>query len=295
LGPFELIVVMRDSRVRHRRGAQRRSGCGQSCAALVLILAAGSACTALASGSDTLTRVDAELLPDASAPAAPVDSRWACLGDTRAADAVALRPGVELSLTVVDIGSNVPPTGLTARACNRLDVNCLTPVAANVLVASDGALHLSVAQGFDGYVELTSPNSVPTMFFFNQPVMVNAVDAFTIVNPTSLAALAASGGVAIDAQLGQLLVRTFDCEGARASGVQISNGSGGQVFSFADGLPVVGLDVTTADGIGGFVNVRPGLVFLQGIEVGSRRISGTASVVVRPNWLTYGDVEPVPP
>jgi hypothetical protein len=262
------------------------------CAGFGLLLASGSACTQLAPGSDTLAR--AELRADASVP--PVaDPRWACLGDTTAAGAVALRPSVELSLTVVDIASNVPPPGLTARACSRLDVSCLSPVATNVSVASDGALHLSVMQGFDGYVELTSPSSVPTMFFFNEQVMVNTADAFTIVSPMSLTALGASGGVAIDPQLGQLLVRTFDCEGARASGVQISNRAGGEVFSFADGLPVVGLDVTTADGIGGFVNVRPGLVFLQGIEVGSQRVSGTASVVVRQSWLTYGDVEPLPP
>jgi hypothetical protein len=164
-----------------------------------------------------------------------------------------------------------------------------------VSVSIDGVLHLPLSQGFDGFIELTSPSSVSTMFFVNQPLMTDSREAFRIINQMGLQALAASSGVTIDPALGHLVVRAFDCEGAPASNVQFStNRAGGAVFSFANGLPNAGADVTTSDGLGGFVNVPPGLVVVQGIEVESQRPSGSMSVLVREGWFTYGNLEPLP-
>ncbi len=263
------------------------------------LLAGGlGACTELAAGSDTLTdsradlRVDAE--SDASVPTA-LDPRWACLDGPSTAGAVALRPEVELILTITDAGTNGPPAGLRGRACQRLDIGCITPLVEGVSVSIDGALHLPLSQGFDGFIELTSPSSVSTMFFVNQPLMADTREAFRIINEMGLQALAASSGVTIDPGLGHLVVRAFDCEGAPASNVQLStNRAGGAVFSFANGLPNAGADVTTSDGLGGFVNVPPGLVVVQGIELDGERISGTMSVLVREGWFTYGNLEPLP-
>jgi hypothetical protein len=223
---------------------------------------------------------------------APPDPRWACLDEPPQASAVALGAQPTLTLVPVDIASGAPPEGLMARACRRLDVDCLTPVTSGVTLADDNALHLPVPRGFDGFVELTSPASVSTMYFVNQPMLADRVEAFRLLNRPGLQALATQGGVTLDPELGHLLIRVFDCEGAPASGIQLSNDRGGEPFSFVNGLPSTGADVTTADGLGGFVNVPPVLVVLQGLKVDDGRVVSTPSVSVRSSWFTYGDVEP---
>jgi hypothetical protein len=130
------------------------------------------------------------------------------------------------------------------------------------------------------------------MYFLNQPMLVDRVESFRLLNPLGQQALAMQVGVTLEPELGHLLIRVFDCEGAPASGVQLSNDRGGEPFSFVSGLPSTGADVTTADGLGGFINVPPVLVVLQGVEVDDKRVISTPSVSVRSQWFTYGDVEP---
>jgi hypothetical protein len=257
-----------------------------------LLLASGvGACTELAPGSDTLSTVIRMNLGDAG----PVgDARWACLDEAPAGGADRLVPSVELELPIRDIVSGRAPDGLSARACAKIDVNCGAPLAAPTGVEVDGAVHLQVPQGFDGYVELTSPTTVPTMFFLNRELMRDASEALNIIGRDTLAALAARGNVTLDPLLGHLLIRTFDCAGAPASGVQVSNSVGGLPFAFIDGLPVAGSDTTSAQGLGGFVNVPLGYAVLQGVLVEGSRLLATSNVVVREGWLSYGDVEPLP-
>lgn len=253
-----------------------------------VLLALSAACTELAPGSDTLSSTRANLMEAGSR----VDPRWACLDEPPGASAVALVAQPVLTLAPVDIASGAPPEGLTARACQRLDVDCLSPVVNGVTLSEDNALHLRVPRGFDGFVELTSPASVPTMYFVNRPMLVDRVESFRLLNPRGLQALAMQGGVTLEPELGHLLIRVFDCEGAPASGIQLSNDRGGEPFSFVNGLPSTGADVTTADGLGGFVNVPPVLVVLQGLKVDDERVISTPSVSVRQRWFTYGDIEP---
>jgi len=202
---------------------------------------------------------------------------------------------VEVSLRIIDINSGMPPPDVKVKACNKLDVGCLMPLSSDLPVAADGLVHVSVEQAFSGFFEVTCPGCVPTLFFVNEPVMVDRQESFSVATLVGLQALAASGGVTLDAQLGHLLVRTFDCEGTPAAGVQFSNDKGGQPFTFVMGLPQVGTDVTTAQGLGGYVNVPVGFVVLQGVELGSQLLTGTTSVLVRAGSLTYGDVRPVGP
>jgi hypothetical protein len=256
-----------------------------------LVCAALSGCTELAPGSDTLVQSTEPILPDAGPSS---DPRWVCLDDLATSGAVSLRPSVELTLSVTDIGTDQPPAGLTARACNKLDVNCTAPVASAPGVAADGALHLTVPQLFNGFVEITSPTSVPTLYFLNRDLQANASEALSVVNPMSLGALATSGGVSLDPTLGHLLIRVFDCDGEPASGVELTNNVGGQPFIFVDGLPSLGPNVTTRDGLGGYVNVPLGFATLRGRTVSGSRQVAESSVVVRERWFTYGDVEPVP-
>jgi hypothetical protein len=255
-------------------------------------LACGVAgCTELAPGSDTLPQEAAALEMAGSAPVAP-DPKWGCLGHTAPPSAVALRPSIAINLNITETASQRVPAELSVRACNRVDLGCATPAQAPVSVAGDGQIHLSLEQGFNGFLEIESPSIVPTLFFVSPPLQTERQETFNVVSSAGLMALASAGGLSIDPELGHLLVRTFDCQGEPTGGVEFSNDSGGEAFAFVDGLPNKGYDVTTPDGRGGFLNVPPGVVVLLGNEVASGQRLGTASVSVRKGWFTYGDLKP---
>jgi len=257
-----------------------------------MAVAALSGCTELASGNDLLPQTFQPNQPDAGP--AP-DTRWGCLDAPEPSMASPLVSRVDLALAVIDTVTDAPPAGLSARACSRLDVDCDNPLTPDVSATiEDGAVHLSVPQRFNGFVEIRSPTTVPTMYFINQDLMRDTAESFAIISTLALAGLAAQDNVTLDPTLGFVLIRTFDCQGAPASGVQLSNDKGGQPFAFVDGFPDVGRDETSGDGIGGFVNIPIGIVVLQGIVREHGTALSNASVIVRPGWFSYGDVEPIP-
>jgi hypothetical protein len=247
-------------------------------------------CTELAPGSDTLEQGVGMSLPDAG----PADPRWACLDEPPSGAAARVVPTVELTLVVTDVVMRAVPAGLQGRACAKADVLCETPLTPSVGLGEDGGLHLSVPQRFDGFVELESPSTVSTLYFLDRELMRDSTEALTVVTTVALGALAAQGNVVLDPTLGHLLVRTFDCVGAPAAGVRLTTQAVGTPFAFVDGLPNIGRDVTTGDGVGGFVNVPPGFAVVEGYRVDGERPLGAANVVVRAGWFTYGDVEPLP-
>jgi hypothetical protein len=249
-------------------------------------------CTELAPGTDTLAIEG--LGPNQPDAAPTVDPGWSCLDVPTQSVGNGVVPNVELTLALIDTISGTPPEGLSARACAKRDVDCATPLSPPTSVAVDGAVHLTVPQTFDGFVEITSPSTVSTMYFLNRELMRDGIESFGLVTQTALGALAMGGNVTLDPALGHMLIRAFDCEGEPAGGVQISNDKGGLPFTFINGLPVPGRDVTVADGLGGYVNVPVGFAVVQGIRVEGSRLLGTANVVVRRGWFTYGDVEPLP-
>ncbi len=277
--------------------------------ALCALLGAGlPACTPLASGTDgvgaaepsgaesvdsieSIESIESIDVTGADAAAAPRGASWWCLAETPAPRAVPLRRSVVLTLAVADIASREEPEGLLARACSRLDVLCEAPLA-SASGDGTGALRLALPQGFSGFIELTSATSVPSLYFPSQPLDGDGFETLSVISATNLRALAETSGMVLDASSGHLLARAFDCDGAAAAGVSISNGELGSPFSFEGGLPRFGSSVTSSDGIAGYVNLEPGLVFVEGHALVAERACGAASVVVRGGWLTYGDIEP---
>jgi hypothetical protein len=274
------------------RGARAlRDGRGTTVfGALGSVAVAGlAACTELAPGTDRLSQRIETSLPDASSG----DSRWSCLDQPVRNSADSVVPTVDLALGVLDTVSGAVPEGLTARACGRRDAFCSMPLVAPVSPSADGMLHLAVAQGFDGYVEIVSPTSVSTMYFVNSPLMRNTVRNLGIISTVAFQGLARQVSVAIDPMLGHVLIYVFDCMGEAASDIQLFNVAGGQPFIFVDGLPQLGSDVTALDGIGGFVNVPTGFSVLEGRRAADGRVLGMTSVAVRAGWFSYSDVQPL--
>jgi len=260
---------------------------------VALCVLSASACTELESGSDLL-EMQPGLLSGTGAAAAVSDPKWACLDGAEPPSAVALRPMVTFSLGLNDPSTRSAPPDASIRACNRFDLQCSTPVLGPLGMSADELFHLSLPQGFDGFLEITSPAIIPALYVFSRPLQTDVQDEFIVVSLATARGLAASGSVQLDPMLGLMAVRTRDCLGEISAGVRFSNDKGGTAFAFVDGLPVVGYDETNDEGLGGFVNVPLGTVVVQGQEATSGRVSGTATVLLRAGWIAIVELDPRP-
>jgi hypothetical protein len=242
-------------------------------------------------GADPLSLPDAGILQGGSL----VDPAWACLDSSAPAEPPPEVERVSFTLPVVDSATGLPPPDLTTFACQLIDVNCLTPVNPEpVGVSEDGLVHLSLPFEFGGFVEIRSSETVPSLFFVHEPLRQDTVtQPLPLISTGALVALATNNGVSLDSTNdGLLLIRTYDCDGESAANVHLSTDRGGQLFTFVGGLPLVGDNPTSDDGIGGFINVPPGFARVEGRHTRTGQLTGAASLVVRPEWMTYGDLHP---
>jgi hypothetical protein len=251
------------------------------------------ACTQLEPGSD---RLEGDL---AASSAAPLDSvgavapEWACLADPAPGSATSAASSLEFDFWIINFVTESPLPETSARACQRIDVGCALPVAGPVEAAADGRLHLTLPSGFSGFLEITAAGISPVLYFFGQPLRASRQDVLMVLDLATADALSAASNVDVDPELGVIVVRTMDCQGARSAGVRFANDAGGLPFAFVDGLPVAGQDVSHGEGVGGFLNVPPGIAALQAWEVSSGRSFGDSSVVVRAGWASHTDLSPM--
>jgi hypothetical protein len=223
------------------------------------------------------------------------DPQWSCLSAAPEPAPPSSQGRVTFSMPIVESSSELPPATLRVRACALLDVSCLSPATSPVGPSEDGLVHVSLPTGFDGFLEIESEDTVPSLFFMHEPVQRDTLaPPLPLISGLGVAALAANNGAELDLEGGGLVVvRAFDCQGLPADGVRLSSDTDADVFTFVQGLPRVGLDVTDVAGLGGFMNVPPGFVLVRGNHVGSGESTGSESIVVRPQWLTFGDLHPV--
>lgn len=284
----------RDLRLAVARGRSARAG------RRVLAFVAGTtllaSCTDLAPGSieyraDPLSLADASTLQTGDL----ADPAWACLDDPTPVEPPPEVPSVSFVMPIVDSTTGLPPADLSVRACQLIDVSCLAPVNPTPAgVGDDGLVHLSLPFEFGGFLEITSSDTVPSLFFLYEPLRRDTVSsALPLISTGALVALATNNGVSLDSTNdGLLLIRTYDCDGQSAANVRLSTDRGGQLFTFVGGLPLVGDHPTSDDGIGGFINVPPGFARVEGRHAQTGELTGAASLVVRPEWMTYGDLHP---
>jgi hypothetical protein len=268
-------------------------GCGgkaryRSRWASVIALASGMAwgCTPFESGADQLVE------------AASLGQAWSCLArnDELRATPVFSRavPRVVYSIQVVDLSSgNIYPDA-TIRACALTDVNCEAPVTDTLPVDAQGWVDIPLFRDFVGYLEITSPQTVPSMFYLTEPVLPQATTEFplTMVSLASIGPLTQLVGVQLAPGTGIFATRSFDCEGNTASGVVLLSEADGVPWYFVDGLPSSMASATSADGIAGVVNVPPGMVLFETFAPNGASVAGRQSLVVRPNWLSTAFVKP---
>ena len=246
-----------------------------------------------------------ELKPGADEAASPdttnelaalrLDPAWSCLVVPPELPPVSQGPRVIFSMPIVESISMMPPPTLQVRGCSLLDSNCDNPVTEPVGPTEEGLVNVSLPVGFEGFLEIRSDDTAPALFFLHEPLQRDTMAApLPLISATGLAVLAANNDATLDFEHdGLVVIRAYDCLGQSAAGVELGSDGDGRVFMFVEGLPRVGVEVTDMDGLGGFMNVAPGFVHVTGTHTENGRITGSESLAVRPQWLTFGDLQPI--
>ena len=258
-------------------------------AALLLALCAGSGCTKFASEDDGVELREAQ----------PVDEKWNCLSsEADFSDVMAVDgPPLSYAFSARNYVSGQLPQNLRGRACYKADVACNQPATEHFAPDADGVITLPLTEGFNGYIEITSDDMVPTLLLFPAPLTPDLATSLSAL-PVSLLpfeALLAFGDAAnieLSPTSGVVSINTFDCLGPAAPDIRLELNSPAVPFTFVDGLPIAFLDTTTDDGSGGFANVLPGLVVVRGFRKGTMDLIGLETVLVRSQWVTVGSLMP---
>jgi hypothetical protein len=220
------------------------------------------------------------------------DPSWACLGEEAAA---ASRPPnqVRMIVPLTNAISNQPTPGIEVRACERIDVDCLMPVAAGV--SNDaGEADLLLPGGFDGYLRWEGPDIYPTLFFLGAAVMADGIFPVSVLTPQFFESLNEPFHDELVEDRSAIVVYVKDCTGTEGVGVSLSLPEGDdatRVFYMIDGLFPASQNETSAAGLAGVVNVPSGYISIAGVLSDGREI-GTAVVLTRPGFATFVNLGP---
>lgn len=218
---------------------------------------------------------------------------WSCIGPL-STDQPVIRPSTNAarlvqSLQLLSLAAGTPAIG-NVRACAQRDVNCTNPITPSVPIDAQGWVDLPLYEGFDGYMEITGPDLVSTILFYQDPLSPASRRDFTpvgMVEKQLLPMLTSALGTQQDPQLGLVYLRAFDCKSDPALGVRYSIDKSSVPFYFVSGLPSSAVTETEGSGLGGFINVASGIAVVNAtLSSGAKPIALPKTLLVRPNWMT---------
>lgn len=271
----------------------RLSDCrlARSRTALALVLLGASGCTKFADEQDG--DVTTEL-----AASQAVKTDYSCVAE-EAGNPIMPGEGLPLDYSVraIDFVSGRTPTNMLIRACYRSDLGCSRPATSRIAPDAEGLVTLPLSEGFNGYLEITSDDMVPTILAFPaalSPQLASLIESMTVamLPPDVLLGFAAASQLDLDPGSGVLSVNAYDCTGPYAAGVRLELNAPAIPFMFVDGLPLAFRDTTTDEGSGGFANVLPGLVVVRGFDSATMQQVGLETVPVRAQWVTVASLLP---
>jgi hypothetical protein len=206
---------------------------------------------------------------------------------------------VMFEMPVREFVSDKAPMGLTVVACSINDVSCKTPAGSYTDMDGTANVKLMLPRGFDGFLKVTSTDTLPGLWYFTQPLVAPRVaKPLAAVSPATLDLLAAITGLAVDASKGLVILEAFDCNGVASGGIHFEEGKrAARPFYIIDELPSLEATVTVRDAMadlaaGGFLNAPPGFtVFTARIGVDGP-VLNQHNAHVQASTVTYLDIYP---
>jgi hypothetical protein len=223
---------------------------------------------------------------------------WDCLGNV--ARPASGEKMVSLAIRIADVLTKQAPADLAVKFCPKLDVDCSHPLAGAFYVEPTGRLIAQVQAGFDGYIELSSAEIIPALFFVTLPVWQDTIiqNVMPLVSAESFRGIAEALGTELDLEtLGDVYALASDCAGAPAPGVRFEVDRQTETtkrYYMVNSVPVGSAIATDAAGGGGFLNIASGFTSITGFVASSGARIGESAFIVRAGAISYPLVLPVP-
>ncbi len=230
------------------------------------------------------------------------DPIWGCLGNV-----VEPTPDtsqtVALSVRLAFASGGDPVTVATIDFCDKLDVACtgmsadfpkgLTPDAMGNVTAT-------VRQGFDGYVQITSPEIVDSRVYVGRPIVTAPkVKEVQLLRPGEYSALANLALSEVDPTRGTAILLVVDCKGDAGSGVRFEAPTADAEtvqFYLINQAPTIPPTATATDrdGFGGFFNLPVGPSVARAFRAADSVYVGESSFQIVANTISYVQIAPTP-
>jgi hypothetical protein len=157
---------------------------------------------------------------------------------------------VPFFMHVQEFVSQKPPKMMVVSACRANDVSCTDPVSTFDDSAGTGDVQMQLPYGFSGYLELRSADVLTALFYFSQPLLVEAhAKLLQVISAGSLDILASVTKHAVDTSKGLVILEAFDCTITSVGGIHFVQPieSRGIPFNMFNGLPTTEATVTVRD------------------------------------------------
>jgi hypothetical protein len=221
---------------------------------------------------------------------------WSCLGGVSWPTPAPRKASVIFRLR--DLVTDAPVAGVTGRVCNKLDFDCLRPLASGLVSDASGTLVFEIDTGFDGFVEFGPPGRMPAIYFFYPPVTGDReFPSLPLMAQNELSFFASQGGRPIAPDRGHLMLGSYDCLLRPADGVSLTSDdadSSTAAFYLVQEVPSFNVAATDSSGRAGLINVPAGSASVTGWLARDQRRIATVGVFVRPGTITYTTMLPAP-
>ncbi len=217
---------------------------------------------------------------------------WACLDEPGSVEL--LSDMIHVNLTLSDLLTQKPMSGVRLTLCSKIDAECQVPIG-HYESDSEGKLDVEMPTGFDGYLQTEGEGIYPTMFFPSDTNKQRAPSVLPMVPNTFVGAMFGRLGASVADDRSIIMTTALNCLGKPASGIVLeSNQSDAETVTFygEEGLPSGTATATDEQGVGGFVNVKPGATLITTTVAETGRLAGRVAVQTRPGHLTMVMVVP---
>jgi hypothetical protein len=219
------------------------------------------------------------------------DDPWSCIGELQAPMYFA-GDLFDANVTVTDFTAamNIPDADVLV--CGYADADCANPTSQGVTDAS-GIVALQVATDVRLFMDVSSPDVMPTLIFQNgPPAQSPMMYQFAVLTPTQLGQFVQlAGGTSVDPTRGHIGIAAIGCDFSPAAGVTLTVDLADEDTTYGyfttQGVPGSGLTETTADGRLGIANVPPGDATITAEVAATGEIIGTRTVHVRAGTVSY--------
>jgi hypothetical protein len=228
------------------------------------------------------------------------DPVWGCVGSVvwPTPPPVASPEKVTAKLALSNLLTQNIVVGANARICGKLDPKCDSPIQSDILSDGEGVLSVQLNKFFDGYLEITFPGMVNTLYFFHPPVDADRNIPFIPIVPfDALAVFGAELKMMPRPDRGTVIGLSYDCQGNGAEGIELSADEGDEYtapFYMSEGFPSLAATKTDKSGQGGIANVPLGPRRIFGRLADTGELIGTVSVQTRALSISYTSMLPTP-